>query len=123
MTSLLKQVALPVFNSLATTYRSVVGAKLAKYGLRFDDLQDPLKDDDVAEALRRLPPDVIVARNCRLRRALDLSCKHEALPKDLLEKQTPELSYLQEVLEEVRAERRERAQLGAPAPYTRIYYD
>lgn len=113
----LKQVALPVFNSLATTYRSVVGAKLAKYGLRFDDLQDPLKDEvsgtmsprqfpvgplprshymqDVAEALRRLPPDVVVARNCRLRRALDLSCKHEALPKDLLEKQTPELSYLQ----------------------------
>lgn len=29
---------------------------------------------------------------------------------------------LQEVLEEVRAERRERAALGTPAPYTRIYY-
>ncbi len=49
---------------------------------------------DVAEALRRLPPDVVVARNCRLRRALDLSSKHESLPADLLAKQTPELSYL-----------------------------
>ncbi len=29
---------------------------------------------------------------------------------------------LQEALAEVRNERRERAQLGAPAPYTRIYY-
>ncbi|KXZ52204.1 hypothetical protein GPECTOR_10g835 [Gonium pectorale] len=122
MTSLLKQLALPLYKSLATSYRAAVGHKLAKYGLRFDDLQDPLKDEDVAEALRRLPPDVIVARNCRLRRALDLSCKHEALPKELLAKQTPELPYLQEALEEVRAERRERAQLGTPAPYTRIYY-
>lgn len=49
----------------------------------------------MAEALRRLPPSIIVGRNCRLRRALDLSLKHEALPKDLLAKQTPELSYLQ----------------------------
>ncbi len=49
---------------------------------------------DVAEALRRLPPDVVIARNCRLRRALDLSCKHEGLPADLLAKQTPENSYL-----------------------------
>jgi hypothetical protein len=49
---------------------------------------------DVAEALRRLPPDVVIARNCRLRRALDLSLKHESLPKELLAKQTPELSYL-----------------------------
>jgi hypothetical protein len=33
------------------------------------------------------------------------------------------LVAVQEALEEVRAERRERAQLGAPAPYTRIYFD
>jgi hypothetical protein len=36
---------LPLYESFATTYRSVVGHKLAKYGLRFDDLQDPLKDE------------------------------------------------------------------------------
>ncbi|EFJ52792.1 hypothetical protein VOLCADRAFT_78796 [Volvox carteri f. nagariensis] len=123
MTSLLTQFTRPLYESLARTYRAALGEKLAHYGLRFDDLQDPLKDEDVAEALRRLPPDVVVARNCRLRRALDLSLKHEGLPADLLAKQTPELSYMQEVLAEVRAERRERAQLGAPAPYTRIYYD
>ncbi|PNH03079.1 Cytochrome b-c1 complex subunit 7-2 [Tetrabaena socialis] len=122
MSALLKQLVGPLFNSVASSYRGTVGLKLAKYGLRFDDLHDPLKDEDVAEALRRLPPDVVVARNCRLRRALDLSSKHEGLPKDLLAKQTPELSYLTEALEEVRAERRERAQLGTPAPYTRIYH-
>ncbi|KAG2500179.1 hypothetical protein HYH03_001760 [Edaphochlamys debaryana] len=122
MASLVKQWVGPLFKSAAVTYRAAVGKKLTEYGLRFDDLQDPLKDEDVAEALRRLPPDVIVARNCRLRRALDLSGKHEALPEDLQAKQTPELSYLTDALEEVRAERRERAELGASAPYTRIYY-
>lgn len=122
MAALVLKMVEPVFNAVANSYRGVVGHKLAKYGLRFDDLQDPLKDEDVAEALRRLPPSVIVGRNCRLRRALDLSLKHEALPKDLLAKQTPELSYLQTVLAEVRAERVERAQLGASAPYGRIYY-
>lgn len=35
----------PVFNRVASSYRGVVGHKLAKYGLRFDDLQDPLKDE------------------------------------------------------------------------------
>lgn len=50
---------------------------------------------DVAEALRRLPPDVIIERNCRLKRALDLSMKHDHLPEDLLKKQTPEVPYLQ----------------------------
>ena len=50
---------------------------------------------DVAEALRRLPPDVIVARNCRLRRAADLDLKHDHLHGELLSKQTPGESYLQ----------------------------
>ena len=54
-----------------------------------------LGPQDVAEALRRLPPDVIVARNCRLRRAADLDLKHDHLHGELLAKQTPGESYLQ----------------------------
>ncbi len=49
---------------------------------------------DVAEALRRLPDDVIVARNQRLKRAMDLSLKHETLPEELRAKQTPFEHYL-----------------------------
>lgn len=49
---------------------------------------------DIAEALRRLPPEVIVARNQRLKRAMDLSLKHEKLPKELRDKQTPFDHYL-----------------------------
>lgn len=50
---------------------------------------------DVAEALRRLPDDVIVARNARLRRAMDLSLKGTTLPQELQDKQTPFASYIQ----------------------------
>lgn len=50
---------------------------------------------DVAEALRRLPPEVIQARNARLRRAIDLDMKHDHLHGELLAKQTPSESYLQ----------------------------
>lgn len=50
---------------------------------------------DVAEALRRLPPDVVMARNSRLRRAIDLDCKHDHLHGELLAKQTPAEHYLQ----------------------------
>jgi hypothetical protein len=37
---------------------------------------------------------VILARNARLKRAMDLSMKHEHLPKELQEKQTPFAHYL-----------------------------
>jgi hypothetical protein len=49
----------------------------------------------VAEALRRLPEDVVVARNARLKRAMDLSLKGTFLPEDLQAQQTPFAHYLQ----------------------------
>lgn len=50
---------------------------------------------DVAEALRRLPEQVVVDRNARLKRAMDLSLKGKYLPKELQDKQTPFEHYLQ----------------------------
>lgn len=52
-------------------------------GLRYDDLYDPYYDLDVKEALNRLPREIVDARNQRLKRAMDLSMKHEYLPEDL----------------------------------------
>lgn len=40
-------------------------------------------DLDINEALNRLPREVVDARNQRLKRAMDLSMKHEYLPDDL----------------------------------------
>lgn len=122
MAALIKQLFLPTYTSFCKTYAGWVSKDLASFGLRYDDLYDPLKDEDVAEALRRLPPQVIAERNGRLRRAADLSMKHDHLHGEILAQQTPAESYLQEVLAEVRQERRERALLGAQPTYTRIYY-
>jgi ubiquinol-cytochrome c reductase subunit 7 len=74
---------------------------------------------DVAEALRRLPPHVVVERNQRLKRAMDLSLKHEKLPKALRDKQTPFDHYLLPMLDLVKAEKAERNELGTGAPYQR----
>lgn len=52
-------------------------------GLRFDDLYDPMEDLDIKEALNRLPREIVDARNQRLKRAIDLSMKHQYLPDDL----------------------------------------
>lgn len=40
------------------------------------------EDDDVKEALKRLPEDLYNERMFRIKRALDLSLKHRILPKE-----------------------------------------
>lgn len=42
----------PAYNSLRTSYRSVVASKLTPFGLRFDDMLDPLKDEVRVSAAR-----------------------------------------------------------------------
>uniref|UniRef100_A0A803Y355 Cytochrome b-c1 complex subunit 7 n=1 Tax=Meleagris gallopavo TaxID=9103 RepID=A0A803Y355_MELGA len=51
-----------------------------KYGLMRDDTL--YEDDDVKEALKRLPEDLYNERMFRIKRALDLSLKHRILPKE-----------------------------------------
>ncbi|KAF3528836.1 hypothetical protein DY000_02036796 [Brassica cretica] len=67
-------------------------------GLRYDDLFDQYETMDIKEALNRLPREVVDARNQRLKRAMDLSMKHEYLPEDLQAVQTPFRGYLKEML-------------------------
>lgn len=56
--------------------------KLKNEGLRYDDLYDPIYDLDIKEALSRLPHEIVDALQ-RLKRAMDLSMKHEYLPDSL----------------------------------------
>ncbi|CAH2061039.1 unnamed protein product [Thlaspi arvense] len=88
-------------------------------GLRYDDLYDQYYSMDIKEAMNRLPREVVDARNQRLKRAMDLSMKHEYLPKDLQAVQTPFRGYLQEMLALVEKERLEREALGALPLYQR----
>lgn len=104
---------------MARRYQAAVGAKLKKYGLRYDDLYDPLFDLDIDEALKRIPEEEHQLRLQRLKRAMDLSMKHTYLPKEMQEKQTPFLHYLQEPLQQVQAEAEEKEQLGTGRHYER----
>ncbi|XP_039782101.1 cytochrome b-c1 complex subunit 7-like isoform X1 [Panicum virgatum] len=92
----------PRRNPLARLHMHAVSSRLRKYGLRYDDLYDPYFDLDIKEALGRLPKEVVDARVQRLKRAMDLSMKHQYLPEDLQAAQTPFRGYLSDMLALVR---------------------
>jgi len=119
MSKALTKLLEPALEWAAKRYQAAVGAELKKYGLRYDDLIDPIQHLDNEEALNRLPQEELDLRNQRLKRAMDLSMKHTYLPKEMQEKQTPFAFYLSPTLDQVKAERAERASLGAGQPYNR----
>ena len=109
----------PMFASFAKRYPRWVGAELSKYVLRYDDLLDETANLDVAEALKRIPQEERDLRMQRLKRAMDLSMKHIYLDEEMQKKQTPFKWYIRPALEEVEAERDERAALGTGQTYNR----
>ncbi|XP_077210243.1 cytochrome b-c1 complex subunit 7-2, mitochondrial-like [Tasmannia lanceolata] len=109
----------PSRNWFAKQHCKAVSKRLRKYGLRWDDLYDPKEDLDIKEALDRLPREIVDARHQRLKRAMDLSMKHEYLPEDLQALQTPFRSYLQDMFALVKRENAEREALGALPLYQR----
>ncbi|KAK9141628.1 hypothetical protein Syun_011028 [Stephania yunnanensis] len=119
MESILKFMVDPKKNWLAAQHMKSVSKRLKKYGLRYDDLYDPYYDLDIKEALARLPREVVDARIQRLKRAHDLSMKHEYLSSDMQAMQTPFRYYLQDMLVLVKRERAEREALGALPLYQR----
>ncbi|KAG2390044.1 Cytochrome b-c1 complex subunit 7-2 Complex III subunit [Vigna angularis] len=83
MASFVQSILDPKKSWFAAQHMKSLVKRLSKYGLRYDDLYDPYYDLDVKEALNRLPKEVVDARHARLKRAIDLSMKHEYLPDDL----------------------------------------
>lgn len=74
-------------------------------GLHRDDCL--YEDDDVKEAIRRLPEKVKDERNYRITRALHLSMTKTILPKEQWTKYEEDTKYLEPYLEEVKRERDE----------------
>ncbi|CAD6215064.1 unnamed protein product [Miscanthus lutarioriparius] len=136
----------PRRNPLARLHMHAVSSRLRKYGLRYDDLYDPYFDLDIKEALGRLPREVVDARIQRLKRAMDLSLKHQYLPEHLQVRapsfpldldlsirimvvvvvtvaseaqQVPFRGYLSDMLALVKKENAEREALGALPLYQR----
>lgn len=83
------------------THRSIVG-------LHRDDVL--YENDDVKEAIRRLPAHLNDERNYRMIRALNLSMTKTILPKDQWTKYEEDFKYLEPYLKEVEKERAERSE-------------
>ena len=77
-----------------------------KLGLMRDDTI--FETEDVKEAIRRLPEDLYNDRMFRIKRALDLTMRHQILPKDQWTKYEEDKFYLEPYLKEVIWERKER---------------
>ncbi|XP_021118332.1 cytochrome b-c1 complex subunit 7 isoform X3 [Heterocephalus glaber] len=77
-----------------------------KLGLMRDDTM--YEDEDVKEAIRRLPENLYNDRMFRIKRALDLTLKHQILPKEQWTKYEEDKCYLEPYLKEVIREREER---------------
>merc|ERR1711973_651254 len=80
-----------------------------QYGLYHDDVL--YENDDVKEALRRLPQNLQDERAFRIQRATQCSVMKTVLPKDqwpTFEEDREKGRYLQILLEEVKTEREER---------------
>lgn len=91
----------------STAYRASVAGELKRYGLRYDDLLNE-HDDDVREALEKLPQQEKELRYKRLKRAMDLDLKSTFLPENLQEQVDVWNPYLSKRVEEIRRKRLER---------------
>merc|ERR1712131_276608 len=110
-------------NMAATRAPAATGRLLGgfnKMGLMRDDTI--YEDEDVKEALRRLPEKVYNDRMFRIKRALGLSMKMQILPKNQWTKFEEDHKYLEPYLMEVIRERKERDEWMAKWVVWRSYY-
>lgn len=77
-------------------------------GLHRDDCL--YENEDVKEALRRLPAHIVDERNFRMVRAMQLSMQKIILPKEEWTKYEEDKLYLTPIVEQVKKERLEREQ-------------
>nr|BAN20761.1 ubiquinol-cytochrome c reductase complex 14 kd protein [Riptortus pedestris] len=82
-----------------------------KYGLMHDDCL--YEDEDVKEALRRLPENILHERNFRIVRAVQLSIQHDYLPKEQWTKYEEDVKYLSPIIEQVKKEKAEQEEWDA----------
>ncbi|XP_037549685.1 cytochrome b-c1 complex subunit 7 [Nematolebias whitei] len=104
ITGSIKLAARKVVENIRISYYNLCGFN--KLGLMYNDTF--YEDQDVKEALKRLPEDVYNERLFRITRAMHLSMKHRILPKEEWTKYEKEVLYLEPYLDEVIRERKER---------------
>mmetsp|Transcript_14844 Transcript_14844/g.21070 ORF Transcript_14844/g.21070 Transcript_14844/m.21070 type:complete len:103 (-) Transcript_14844:223-531(-) len=96
-----------LLKTVAKMYQKTVHKSLAQYGLRYEDILIA-ENPDLSRALDYLPKEEVNARQRRIRRAVDLSFKHEYLPKEIESVQEPGKVYLEPLMEEFKKIREEK---------------
>ncbi|KAI0134399.1 cytochrome b-c1 complex subunit 7 [Xylariales sp. AK1849] len=99
-----------MFTPVANWYANAAGYR--QMGLRADDLIVE-EDEDVIKALKRLAPQDSYDRVYRLRRATQCSVTHKLLPKDQWTKPEEDQPYLVPLIEQIRAENKEKEALDS----------
>mmetsp|Transcript_1905 Transcript_1905/g.4534 ORF Transcript_1905/g.4534 Transcript_1905/m.4534 type:complete len:118 (-) Transcript_1905:122-475(-) len=99
--SLLRSIAAPIARlPFMRMLAKENGRRLQSFGLQYEDLL--IVTPEVQMALDRLSPEQYEARNRRLKRAIDMSLKHEHMsPADA---EDPYVPYLRPILRQVREE-------------------
>eukprot|EP00900_Chrysochromulina_parva_P024730 jgi/Chrpa1/6891/Chrysochromulina_OHIO_Genome00002170-RA len=94
-----------LWSRLGSAYRAKVGKELASRGLLYEDIM--IETTDVKLALSRLPKDVLMAREQRLKRAMVLSSQQRYLPDEVAEKIDPWQPYLSPYLQAIEEQKNE----------------
>ncbi|KAI0595899.1 cytochrome b-c1 complex subunit 7 [Biscogniauxia sp. FL1348] len=87
-------------------------ASYRQLGLKYDDLILE-ENEDVLKAVQRLSPKDSYDRVYRIRRAYQCSVSHKLLPKDQWTKPEEDVPYLSPILEQIKAEHKEKAALDS----------
>ncbi|KAK6076734.1 ubiquinol-cytochrome C reductase complex 14kD subunit [Seiridium cupressi] len=98
------------FKPVANWYANAAGYR--KLGLRADDLIVE-ENEDVIKALKRLSPQESYDRVYRIRRAMQCSVTHKLLPKEEQTKPEEDVPYLLPLIEQIRAEKKEKEALDS----------
>jgi len=88
---------------IAQVWKKNQAKHLRKYGLKFDDTLDEATEPNVKRAVELLSPELRLARQRRILRAVDLSLKKEHLPKELQDKYDPFDHYLWPIVDQLNA--------------------
>mmetsp|Transcript_2212 Transcript_2212/g.2301 ORF Transcript_2212/g.2301 Transcript_2212/m.2301 type:complete len:108 (-) Transcript_2212:87-410(-) len=94
-----------LIRTVAKQYQAIVAARLAPYGLKYNDLL--VETEDVKGALTRIDPDILLERERRIKRAFDISAKKKFLAPEFQSADTFDF-YLKKDVEKVQLEREER---------------